>query len=202
MDTLALEPQPAQRGADALTPQYDVAAIAAAVREALPRCGAVKVVTIDGLAGSGKSTLAALLSAQLDDCPIVHLDDLYEGWTQDINVNLAERANAWILTPLRNGLPGHYLVFDWYQGRYTHWREAPVAPFLIIEGVSAGHPEIALRAAYNIWIDCDRDLLYDRVVARDGDIVAAEMRTWQLHEQKFFAEYDVRGNADLVVRGD
>lgn len=185
-----------------LTPSYDVPAIAAAVRGALPRCGEVRVVTIDGMAGSGKSTLAALLSAQLDDCPIVHLDDVYEGWTQDLNVKLAERTSAWILTPLRHGMPAHYLVFDWYQGRFTQWREVPVVPFLIIEGVSAGHPEIAMRAAYNIWVDCDRSLLYDRVVARDGEIVASEMRTWQLHETEFFTDFDVRGNADLIVRGD
>ena len=40
------------------------------------------------------------------------------------------------------------------------------------------------------------------VVERDGEIVASQMKTWQLHETAFFADYDVRGNADIVVRGD
>ena len=199
---MAVDSSQDQRAADALTPKYDVHQIADVVRQALPRCGDVRIVTIDGLAGSGKTTLAALLSAELADNTVVHLDDLYEGWTQDINVKLAERVSAWILTPLRNGLPAHYLAFDWYAGRYTQWREIPLTPYLIIEGVSAGHPEIAQRAAVNIWVDCDQSLLYNRVVSRDGEIVADDMRTWQLHEQAFFGSYNVRGNADVIVRGD
>jgi uridine kinase len=199
---MALRSEHSAPTSHALSPRYNIAEIAEAVRQALPRCGDVRVITVDGLAGSGKSTLASLLSAELGDCPIVHLDDVYEGWTQDLNVKLAERTCAWILTPLRHGMPAHYMVFDWYQGRYTQWREIPVVPYLIIEGVSAGHPEIAMRAAYNIWVDCDHELLYNRVVERDGEIVASQMKTWQLHENAFFADYDVRGNADLIVRGD
>ena len=128
---MALRSEHSAPTSHALSPRYNIAEIAEAVRQALPRCGDVRVITVDGLAGSGKSTLASLLSAELGDCPIVHLDDVYEGWTQDLNVKLAERTCAWILTPLRHGMPAHYMVFDWYQGRYTQWREIPMVPYLI-----------------------------------------------------------------------
>jgi uridine kinase len=185
-----------------MKPSYDVVAIAERVRKAHAWCGDVRVVTVDGLAGSGKTTIAALLSKELDNCPVINLDDLYEGWTQDLNVGLAERVNAWILTPLRHGLSAQHPVFDWHEGRFASWREVPHGKFLIIEGVGAGHPGIALRAAFNIWVDTAHELLYDRVVKRDGERVGEDMRAWQMIEQVFFNNYKVRENADLVVRGD
>src|SRR4051812_4977918 len=57
------------------------AGIATAALEALPRCGAVRLVCVDGPAGSGKTTLAAGIEAELSltgaACTVVHLDDLY-----------------------------------------------------------------------------------------------------------------------------
>ena len=185
-----------------MKPSYDVVDIAGQVRNAHAWCGDVKVVTVDGLAGSGKTTFASLLAAQLDDCPVVHLDDIYEGWTQDLNVGLAERVNAWILMPLRHGIAGMHPVYDWYEGRFNSWREVPHTEFLVIEGVGAGHPGIALRGAFNIWVETNHELLYDRVIARDGERYVEDMRAWQLIEQVFFNNYKVRENADLIIRGD
>lgn len=168
----------------------------------MPRCGDVRIVTIDGPAGAGKTTLAHLLARELDDCPIVHMDDLYEGWTQDISRTLAERAQAWLLVPFRSGLPGHYLKYDWYAGRYAEWLEVPWSPIVIIEGVSAGHPAIAMRASFNIWIEANPELLLERVIARDGEYVRADMETWQTHESFFFENYSVREQADVRLRGE
>ena len=49
------------------------------------RLGPVRLVCIDGPAGSGKTTTAAALVASLQEhrraVEVVHLDDLYEGWS-------------------------------------------------------------------------------------------------------------------------
>jgi hypothetical protein len=46
-----------------------------------PSAGDVRVLAVDGPAGSGKKTTAARrLARDLGDAPLVHLDDLLEGW--------------------------------------------------------------------------------------------------------------------------
>ena len=59
-----------------------------------------------------------------------------------------------------------------------------------------------MRAAFNIWIEARSSVLMDRVVARDGEAVRAEMITWQAHEAFFFENYSVREQADVRLRGD
>ncbi len=71
--------------------------LATLVADAEPRCGSTRLVCIDGPAGSGKTTLAEALSEVLDGAPVVHMDDLYEGWGQALGDPLAARVEAWLL---------------------------------------------------------------------------------------------------------
>ena len=60
-------------------------AIVGRVLGAPARLGPVRLVAIDGPAGSGKTTLAGALSDELvgrgAKAAVLHLDDLYDGWT-------------------------------------------------------------------------------------------------------------------------
>ena len=59
-----------------------VAELAARVRAEPARLGAVRLVCVDGPAGSGKTTFAGRLADALGGrAALVHLDDLYAGWT-------------------------------------------------------------------------------------------------------------------------
>ncbi|MBJ7451459.1 MAG: uridine kinase, partial [Blastococcus sp.] len=59
-----------------------IAAVAAGIMAAGPRLGGTRLVCVDGPAGSGKTTFAGRLAAALgDDAELVHMDDLYAGWT-------------------------------------------------------------------------------------------------------------------------
>ena len=56
-----------------------VAAVVAVIDSSEPRCGATRLIAIDGPSGAGKTTLARDVAAVLA-APTIHMDDLYPGW--------------------------------------------------------------------------------------------------------------------------
>lgn len=184
---------------------FDLAKIKSAIENSDPLCGDTKVVTIDGPAGSGKTTLAAELSASLagenGSMSVVHLDELYEGWDGALDQVLFDRIEAWVLAPIRNGLDVKHLSFDWYQGKYATWNELRRTPIFIIEGVGSGHSALRKFVSQAIWIEADENLLLDRVVERDGEVVRDEMLIWKARERSFFELHDVKRSAHIHLRG-
>lgn len=184
---------------------FDLSKIKSAIETSDALCGDTKIVTIDGPAGSGKTTLANELSIALADAngamSIVHLDELYEGWDDALGKKLFDRIDAWILAPIRNGLPPKYLTYDWHQGRYASWSEPALTSVLIIEGVGAGHSALRNQVSQAIWVEADEDLLLDRVVERDGEVVRDEMLIWKTRESSYFELHDVKRSAHIHMRG-
>ena len=172
-----------------------------AIENSSPKCGKTRVVTIDGPAGSGKTTLANQLASELELAQVVHLDELYDGWDDSLGPELFERIQAWILTPLENGLPPKHLLYDWGKMAFTSWKEIPLTPVLILEGVGSGHTSFRKHVAQAIWIEADEHLLLDRVVQRDGETVRAEMSVWQAREKDYFQLHNVKNSAHLQLRG-
>lgn len=180
---------------------YDVTQIAAVIRLSEPRCNKVRLVTIDGPAGSGKSQLAERLATELTDTVVIHMDDLYEGWEKALDPILFERIRAWITTPLLNELPPHHLVFDWALNKYADWKSNPKSSVVILEGVGSGNSVIRNLVSQAIWIEADSELLLDRVVQRDGEIVRDEMLIWKARESAYFQLHNVKANAMIHLRG-
>ena len=173
----------------------------AAIQNSLPKCGQVRVVTIDGPAGSGKTTLAANLASKFEQASVIHLDELYEGWDKSLDQVLFERIQAWILTPLENGLPPRHLRYDWGKSAFTSWSEVAYSPVVILEGVGSGHTSLRHQVSQAIWIEADENLLLERVVKRDGEAVRAEMLIWQERERAYFDFHEVKNSANLHLRG-
>lgn len=182
--------------------KYQIKELAAQVSNSFKTCGTTRVITIDGPAGSGKSTLADELSAELTNCEVIHMDDLYQGWNQDLKVELASRIEAWILTPLEYGLAGQYLKYNWRTSKYDQIVQVQPSEYLILEGVGAGHPEIAKKAALSVWIQADPKLLLDRLIARDGQEFHDDLVAWQRHEADYFASLPVKESAQVQIPGD
>jgi uridine kinase len=186
-------------------PFFDLSAIRSAVENSDARCGNTKIVSIDGPAGSGKTTLANELASELMNAnrvmSVVHLDELYEGWDDALGQKLFDRIEAWILAPIRNGLCPKYLKYDWHQGKYASWSELHLTPVVIIEGVGSGHSALREYVSQAIWVEADDELLLDRVVQRDGEVVRDEMLIWKARERSYFDLHDVKRAAHIYVQG-
>jgi cytidylate kinase len=184
---------------------FNLTNVVSAINNSSALCGKARIVTIDGPAGSGKTTLAKEIAieyarANLSVC-VIHLDELYEGWDSALDSILYERIEAWILTPVRNGLGPRHLKFDWHLNKYTTWSELPVTPIVIIEGVGSGHPSLREQVSQSIWVEADEHLLLDRVVERDGVAVRDEMLIWKARERAYFELHEVKKAAQIHLRG-
>ncbi len=164
--------------------------------------GSARVIAIDGPAGSGKTTLADGLCDQLPNCAVVHMDDLYDGWNQELINELPLRIETQILKPLSLGHKISFQTYDWHQGVFAKTQAIDNPEFLILEGVGAANPKLKEYFALSIWVEVQPTLLLDRLIARDGQQLRDQLVTWQVHEAEYFERLDVRGSVDLVVRGD
>ncbi|MCV2393374.1 AAA family ATPase [Actinotalea sp. M2MS4P-6] len=173
------------------------------MRDAEPGLGAVRLVCVDGPAGSGKTTLAERLAERLRAdgwvVAVLHLDDLYEGWSGLGGV--WDRVESQVLGPLREGAAGRWQRYDWGTGAFAEWHDLPVPEVLVLEGCGAAPAAVDPRAALRLFVEAPPRLRLRRGVARDGEQLRAEWVRWQVHEAAHFATERTRERADLVLDG-
>lgn len=178
----------------------DVTALAAHAARSVPLLGPVRLVCIDGPAGSGKSTLAGAFAARLGDgCAVVHLDDLYEGWSGLAGV--WERVEEQVLAPLAEGRPARYRRYDWLVGAFAEWVDVPVPEVLVLEGCGSAPRAVDGRAVLRVFVAAPDDVRLARGLARDGEAERDHWLAWMQEEAAEFASEDTRGRADMVVDG-
>lgn len=165
-------------------------------------CGYVCVIGIDGPAGSGKTTLANSLAKLLPDSFIVHMDDLYEGWNQDLLLELAERIKEEILEPIQNGLEANFKKYDWAKESFVDSVHIPKCQYLILEGVGSTNPLLTDFLAIRIWVEANPDQLLDRLIERDGLALKNQLMQWQKHETNYFSELGIKDRADFQFQAD
>ncbi len=157
---------------------------------------------IDGPAGSGKTTLAAALASALGGAPVVHMDDLYQGWTQRLGDPLTARVDEWLLSAWEAGAPGRYRRYDWTRGRFADvWTSVPAAPVVLLEGCASAAGGIRDRASLIIWVEAPANVRLTRGLDRDGDSMSIQWRSWQEHEAAHFAADGTRESAHVVIDG-
>ena len=129
------------------------------------------ILLIDGRSGSGKTTFATKLHGILG-WPVIHLEDVYPGWT-----GLQKASSAVAKTILNPALPAHargYRRWDWYADEFAEWVSTPQGCSLIVEGCGAV-TEANLNAAraigdgnaWGVWVELDAQTRYLRAMARD-----------------------------------
>ena len=178
----------------------DVRAAAGLVRGAGPRLGRTRLVCVDGPAGSGKTTWAAALAEALGPgTTVLHMDDLYAGWT---TTGAWARLAAGVLRPLAEGRPGAFHRYDWAAGRFQATPAAVHVPeVLVVEGCGSCPRAVDPWAVLRVWVEAPADLRLARGLARDGAVHEGHWRRWQATEPALFAAERTRERADLVVDG-
>lgn len=162
-----------------------------------PTLGSGRLLCIDGPAGSGKTTLAAAVST-LTGSPVLHMDDLYDGWGGLARVG--DQLGT-ILEPLASGRAGSYRRYDWVAGSYAETLTVAPTPLLVLEGVGSGSAAHAMLCTTLVWVEAPADLRLIRGVARDGVQVETQWRQWMGEEARHFERDGTRGRADVRVDG-
>jgi uridine kinase len=176
------------------------AGLAERLRAAPPRLGRTRLVCVDGPAGSGKTTFAARLAAVLGgDAVVVHLDDLYTGWTI---TGAVARLCAGVLRPVSEGHSGAFHAYDWDRRAFAPTpTDVPPAPVLLVEGCGSGARALDPWRSLLVWVEAPQPLRIERGVARDGVDLETEWLRWQATEAAEFAREGTRARADIRVDG-
>jgi len=169
--------------------------VVAAASAAPPRLGHVRVVVVDGPAGSGKSTFADALAVAGADA-VLHLDDLYEGWS-GLEGSLWPRLTAQVLEPLRRGRPGRYQRYDWGAEGFAEWVDVPVPTMLVVEGCGSARRAADAFASVRVWVEAPPGLRLERGIARDGEHLRPQWERWMTDEAEHFRVERTRERADV-----
>ena len=152
---------------------------------------------MDGGSAAGKSTFARRLAGALG-VTVVHTDDLawwesFFGWWPLLIEG--------VLEPLRAGRTVSYRPPAWEHRQREGAIVAAPGPAVVVEGVGAGRRELSGYLDHLVWVDTDRQLAYDRGMARPGED-AAFWREWELEEEAHLAADRPWERADLLVSTD
>jgi uridine kinase len=178
------------------------AQLSAYVKNLKPRLGDVRLIAVDGPSGAGKTRFALRLAKQID-APVVHTDDLLDGWEDQFT--FFDRLEERVLGPLRRGETAFYQRYRWDRGAFD---PVPVrldpAPVVIVEGVSVARRGIRPDLSLIVFVDAPPELRLARALARDGDdsvAFRAYLERWRSAEDRHFAADRTKQHADLVVDG-
>jgi uridine kinase len=179
------------------------AGLAAHVLRLPPRLGPVRLVAVDGPSGAGKTTFATRLAERLG-APVVHTDDLLDGW--DDQFTFWARLEREVLGPLRCGRAGSYRRYDWHRGQFAGPRvTVEPAHAVLLEGVSSARREIRAELSLGVFVRASPDLRWGRALRREADdsvAFRAYLERWRAAEDRHFAEDETAARADLIVDGE
>ena len=153
---------------------------------------------VDGPGGSGKTTLAAAIASLCPGAHVVHMDDLYDGWSglHDVAGQLDT-----LLGPLTRDEAGSYRRYDWHAHGFAETVVVPPGPLLVLEGVASAVRSHAHLATVTVWVSAPADLRLRRGLERDGAALRARWEAWMREEDALFAREQVEQRADLLVDG-
>jgi uridine kinase len=192
----------AEQGSDLMVQVSNLSELVDKINESSKKCGQTKIIVIDGPAGSGKTTLAKSLSGLLENCPIIHMDEIYDGWENALSPKTSQDLVEWVINPLLESRSIEFVKYDWYLEKRIEKVVINLPKVLIIEGVGSSSFEISKHASLKLWIEVNKETGINRVLTRDGQQIQEQMKKWQSQESKFFIENNSKENSDIWIDGD
>lgn len=138
-----------------------------------------------------------MAAAYAGPAAIVHLDDLYEGWSG--LPTMATRIERELLSPLAAGRPASIRRWDWAAGRLGSELAVPVADALILEGVGSYARAYDEYVSLLVWVEAPDDIRRKQALDRDGGLFEPYWDQWAADEERVHAREGTRDRADLVV---
>ncbi len=163
------------------------------------------LIAIEGFGGSGKTTLAEQLKDVLQDAYIINIDDFIikskltePSW--DKGAFDRERLEQQVLIPATTGKDIAYQKLIWVTDTLSEPVAVPRVTYLIVEGISSFHPNIAKYYDYKIWVDTPIELAKQRGHARDGSNENAQhWDLWAENDLKYQQKYHPEQTADFTI---
>ena len=180
-----------------------IESIASAITSLSPQHSPV-LVAIEGFGGSGKSTLAEKLKSLLGIAYVVSIDHFI------VKEQLAEpswdkgsfdrgRLEKQVLIPATTGHDIAYQKLIWSTNTLSDPVVIPPVNFLIVEGISTYHPDIAHYYDFKIWVETPIDIATERGHAREeNNENAAFWDLWAANDLRYRQRYHPEQAADFV----
>ena len=160
----------------------------------------MSLIAIDGRAGAGKTTLAASFYEELSadkTVAVIHMDDLYDGWENALSECLTQTLES-IVKSHQSKVAFEIDIFNWQSMSFDSKRVIHPVDILILEGVGAGQKVVRDAGATLYWLDIDAEVGIQRVLNRDGNQIASQMKQWQIAQEIHFLRDKTRENAEHI----
>jgi uridine kinase len=160
----------------------------------------MSLIAIDGRAGAGKTTLAASFYEELSvdkTVAVIHMDDLYNGWENALSERLTQTLES-IVKSHQSKVAFEIDIFNWQSMSFDSKRVIHPVDILILEGVGAGQKVVRDAGATLYWLDIDAEVGIQRVLNRDGNQIASQMKQWQIAQEIHFLRDKTRENAEHI----
>lgn len=168
-----------------------------------------RLVAIDGLPVSGKSTLAERLENELG-AVVVYLDDFvrpdaeWRGTASPAFPFPYFRYDEFLATVARlaRGETARYRRYDWQTGQLAEdWREVRPEGLVVIDGVSALHPDLAPLYDLRLWVESDAATTLEAALARGVGDWERDWRELFMPSVALYLKTDPRRRAGHIVAG-
>jgi len=162
----------------------------------------VALLCLDGLAGAGKTTLAGRIAQEVaargGTCAVVHMDDLYEGWTGLLG---ARDELAALVHQLRRSGTATYRRWDWEASARAETVTIPASDVVVVEGCGSAPPLVDGVAALLVWITAPDELRLARGLERDGEGMREHWLAFMADERTLGERDAAPERADVVLDG-
>lgn len=166
------------------------------------------LIAVEGFGGAGKTTFADKLAKELGDSCVIGIDDFIvkEKLTEpswDKGSFDRDRLEEQILKPLIAGRTARYQRLVWASNSLSGYVVVPEARYIIVEGISSYHPDIAHYYDFKIWVDTPIAIAKERGHAREGSNENAQFwDLWAANDLRYQEKYHPERKADFVFNNE